>query len=100
MNAWQKQLNVVQKITGVTLTNFMKGYVRYFDLKIINIPLLRIELSAQNISYNDLMNVTTLKDLLKKDQNKSHDETGKTFKPKAPIGLYQDIFLIQTADTS
>ena len=98
MNARQKPLNAAQKITGVTLTNFMKGYIHYFALKMKHIPLIRIELTERNVPSDQSMNVTTLKDLLKKDENNSHDHTGKAFKPMAPIVLYEDIFLTQTAD--
>ena len=76
----------------------MKGYIRYFDLKIKHIPLIQIELTERNVPSDQSMNVTTLKDLLKKDENNSHDKTGKTFKPKAPMVLYEYIFLTQTAD--
>ena len=98
MNARQKPLNAAQKITGVTLTIFMKGFIRYFDLQSKHLPLIRTELTERNVPSDQSMNVTTLKDLLKKDENNSHDHTGKTFKPKVPMVLYEDISLTQTAD--
>ena len=71
----------------------MKGYIRYFDLKIKHIPLIQIDLTERNVPSDQSMKVTTLKDLLKKDENSSQDKTGKTGKPKEPMVLYEDICL-------
>ena len=77
---------------GITITPYGKGLVRYTWVKTPDIALLRTELNLRSVNFEPTLNITGLRDLIKKDENNRHDPTGKSFKP-VDISMYAHVLV-------
>ena len=76
----------------ITITTLGKGLVKFFWVKAHDIALLRTELNLRSVNFPPELNITGLRDLIKKDENNRHDPTGKSFKP-VDISMYAHVLV-------
>ena len=78
-----KNLNTAQNIRGFDLTPCVLGLIPYSKVINRHIPILLRELEICEVPVDpQVQKVTQLKELLKSNEHKEHDATGKYFKPK------------------
>ena len=92
VNSQTRQDNAAESMRGITITPYGLGLVRYSWVKTPDIALLRTELNLRSVNFVPTLNITGLRDLIKKDENNRHDPTGKSFKP-VDISMYAHVLV-------
>ena len=93
-------MNTAEKKKEIERNPYALGLDPYSKVsRIVSIPLVKQELTLRNIPFTDVMNVTALVTLLKENENKAHNKTGKNFKPASrDMTMYDHLFEDETIE--